>query len=442
MYIKRPITIFILFLSSNLCLFLPLITRSELLRFLIVTVCATFFVLYNILPRFRKSNFTRMEMLMSGREMIIDAFILSALNICFWLLYLNRMDVKTVSVVLCVVTAVVIVILIMSNGVLRLIGASKQLSLVMRLWLLFAWWIPIINIYLCWRACHIARNEYRFLLYKTERNESRKENEICKTKYPLILVHGIFWRDWQLFNYWGRITNELVKNGAVIFYGNQQSAAPIEVSANELKVQILAVLEKEKCEKVNIIAHSKGGLDTRYAISCLGLAPYVASLTTIGTPHRGCSLVDTIFCRLPDSFIRRMAKGYNGMYKRLGDSEPDFRNGIFDLSSEKCAVFNEKVTDQDNVYYQSFASKMSSIFSAGFPLNIGYIIMRRKEGENDGFVSVKSAKWGEFLGVFKTKRTLGVSHGDVIDLTRKDIKGFDVCECYTNIVKGLKEKGL
>jgi hypothetical protein len=27
-------------------------------------------------------------------------------------------------------------------------------------------------------------------------------------------------------------------------------------------------------------------------------------------------------------------------------------------------------------------------------------------------------------------------------LTRKNIKGFDVCECYVDIVKGLKEKGL
>jgi len=30
----------------------------------------------------------------------------------------------------------------------------------------------------------------------------------------------------------------------------------------------------------------------------------------------------------------------------------------------------------------------------------------------------------------------------MIDLTRKNIKGFDVCECYVDIVKGLKEKGL
>jgi triacylglycerol esterase/lipase EstA (alpha/beta hydrolase family) len=35
-----------------------------------------------------------------------------------------------------------------------------------------------------------------------------------------------------------------------------------------------------------------GGLDARYAISLLGLARRVASLTTIGTPHRGTPVGD------------------------------------------------------------------------------------------------------------------------------------------------------
>src|ERR1035437_660963 len=108
----------------------------------------------------------------------------------------------------------------------------------------------------------------------------------------------------------------------------------------------------------------------------------------------------------------------------------------------QCAQFNKEAVDRENVLYQSVASKMNSFFSADFPLNIGYAILRRKEGENDGFVSVESSKWGDYLGFFETKRRLGVSHGDMIDLTRKNIKGFDVCECYVDIVQGLKEKGL
>ena len=59
----------------------------------------------------------------------------------------------------------------------------------------------------------------------------------------------------------------------------------------DIKKKILEVIEKTGCEKVNIIAHSKGGLDSRYAISILGMDKYTASLTTISTPHRGCILL-------------------------------------------------------------------------------------------------------------------------------------------------------
>lgn len=33
-------------------------------------------------------------------------------------------------------------------------------------------------------------------------------------------------------------------------------------------------------------------------------------------------------------------------------------------------------------------------------------------------------------------------HGDVIYLNRKNIKGFDACELYVNILNGLKENNL
>ena len=39
--------------------------------------------------------------------------------------------------------------------------------------------------------------------------------------------------------------------------------------------------------KVNIIAHSLGGLDARQMLTHLGMGSRVASLTTVGTPHRG-----------------------------------------------------------------------------------------------------------------------------------------------------------
>ena len=70
-----------------------------------------------------------------------------------------------------------------------------------------------------------------------------------------------------------------------------------------------------------------------------------------------------------------------------------------------------------------------------------YCMIKPLEGENEGMVSVESAKWGEFKGVFSNTRTRGISHGDIIDLKREDYKNFDVIETYVRIVEELKERG-
>lgn len=202
----------------------------------------------------------------------------------------------------------------------------------------------------------------------------------------------------------------------------------------------MKIIEETGCEKVNIIAHSKGGLDARYAISQLGLGPYVASLTTVNTPHRGCHYADFLLDHIASPIQTFVADKYNRTFTKLGDEHPDFLAGVNDLTARNCEEFNRTVPDVPGVYYQSVTSVMKNFFSAGFPLNAGYLLAKHFDGENDGLVEVSSAKWGNFLGVMKTGKK-GVSHGDVIDLTRQDIKGYRVCEFYVGLVKDLKERG-
>ncbi len=99
---------------------------------------------------------------------------------------------------------------------------------------------------------------------------------------PLLLVHGVFFRDFRYLNYWGRIPKELIRNGATVYYGQQQSAAAVEDSGKELAARIRQIVEETGCGKVNIIAHSKGGLDSRAAIAHCGMAPQ--HLTSICFP--------------------------------------------------------------------------------------------------------------------------------------------------------------
>ena len=245
-------------------------------------------------------------------------------------------------------------------------------------------------------------------------------------------------RDWKYFNYWGRIPKELIKNGAKIYYGHQEACATVETNSELIRKKILEIIEETGCEKVNIIAHSKGGLDSRYAISKLGMEDYVASLTTVGSPHRGSQVTD-LANKLPDSFYRRVAGFVDKKFKGFGDNDPDFYTVCHQLNTSYAEEFNRTVPDSDKVYYQSYASVMKYPFSFNF-LGFTHLLLSRY-GRNDGLVTEESAKWGNFKGVYETKYIRGISHGDTIDLKREDYRGYDPREEYVKMVAELKEMG-
>lgn len=331
-------------------------------------------------------------------------------------------------------------LIIFWNGIIRVYLTSSMLGTRLRILGILCGLIPVVNIIVLVKIISVVqqeteREEKRALLRK-----SREGKNICRTKYPIILVHGVFFRDSRHFNYWGRIPRELEDNGAVIYYGSQQSALNIKDSAAELAKRIKEVLDETGSEKVNLIAHSKGGLDSRYAISCLGMAPYVASLTTINTPHRGCEFADWLLDNAPEALKKTIAGKYNAAFRLMGDSDPDFIGSVNDLTAESCRRFNEEVPDSPDVYYQSFGSKINRAMTSAFPLNFSHILAARFEGENDGLVSVSSAEWGEKYTVLRSCDPDGISHADVIDLFRHDKPDLDIRELYIGIVHDLKEK--
>ena len=325
-------------------------------------------------------------------------------------------------------------------GFIKTAVGSSQIKLKDYIFIMIFWWNPAVNLFLLYRFYKKARREYFFELDKAELENARAENEICRTKYPIMMVHGIFFRDWQLMNYWGRVPASLIRNGAEIYYGNQQSASSIADSAGELKEQIMKVIEETGAEKVNIIAHSKGGLDSRYAISCLGMDKYVATLTTINTPHKGCDMVDYLLGKFPDKLTQWIARRYNRIFGILGDKEPDFLAGVKDLSAVRLKDYDTEAPDSPEVSYRSCMSVMRNVFSAGFPLNISYLIIKRLNGRNDGLVWESSAEHGRHRFV-KSSKTRGISHGDVIDLFRENIEEYDVRDFYVGLAAELKKEG-
>ena len=112
------------------------------------------------------------------------------------------------------------------------------------------------------------------------------------TKYPIILVHGIVIKNFKHFRAFGKIEKELRQKGFIVYSSNIDGFGTIETNAQMLKEEILDILKKENVDKVNIIAHSKGGLDSKYMIENLEMEENVATLTTLCTPHRGTILME------------------------------------------------------------------------------------------------------------------------------------------------------
>lgn len=268
----------------------------------------------------------------------------------------------------------------------------------------------------------------------------------CDTKYPIIMIHGIGFRDNKYLNYWGRTPKALIEEGSLIHYGSQDSWGSIEENALTIKERILSVIKEKSVQKVNIIAHSKGGIDARYMISSLDMSQYVATLTTIQSPHHGSKALD-LLSKFPIFIIKIVSFFVNLWFRLLGDKSPDFYSTISSLTTKNMAVFNEINQDCENVYYQSYGFKMKNTFSDIF-LMFPYLVTKLFEGDNDGIVSVKSSQWTNFHGPYSGKGLRGISHLDEVDFRRTSIKtkkqneGIkDIPNFYVEIVSALKEKG-
>ena len=332
--------------------------------------------------------------------------------------------------------------LVFWNGIVCVYLTSAQLGMKLRILGIICGMIPVLNLIVLFLILKTTTGECMFELHKEQINKQRKDQQLCATRYPILLVHGVFFRDNRFFNYWGRIPKELEVNGAKIFYGNHPSAASIADSAEFLKDRILQILAQTGAEKVNIIAHSKGGLDCRYAIAKLGMAEYVASLTTVNTPHKGCLFADYLLTKIPEDIQNNVAQTYNSALKRFGEKDADFLAAVNDLTDSHCRALDNEMPTPVGIFCQSVGSVLAKASGGKFPLNFSYHLVKHFSGENDGLVSEDSFAWGENYILLRPSQNRGISHGDVIDLNRSNIPGFDVRDFYVNLVNTLKTKGL
>ena len=243
------------------------------------------------------------------------------------------------------------------------------------------------------------------------------------TKHPIVLAHGYFGFDAIPIprfrtEYFRGVRESLNALGYEVHALRVAPVASVAFRANQLKQQIDAL----SAPRVNIVAHSMGGLDARYAIARLGLEHRVASLTTIGTPHHGTPLADRTRILLGDwARVRRMLNSVGANV-----------DGLYDLTTRRMEEFNRAVVDSPGVAYSSVIGFVNTETPTVHALLApGHAYLTKIAGPNDGIVPADSQRWGKVLGEVFADHWAQVGWSP----------GFDVRSFYVRLAEQLAELG-
>jgi len=279
---------------------------------------------------------------------------------------------------------------------------------------------------------------------------SSASDNYAATRYPIILVHGIAGTNayFGVLDYWYGIQADLEQHGANVYVANLssfESDAGPNGRGEQLLAYVKQVLAATGAPKVNLIGHSQGGLTSRYVAA---VAPQlVASVTTIGTPHRGSQMADFVEevlaadqTGLSEPILTSLANLLGAAASSNHNPNENAAAGLEVLTTANAAIFNkqfpsaglgapgscqtgaasESINGHNHLLYSWAGSAIqpTSVLgvtgavdtSVGFldPADVldpatlilygaGTIMAQRGAGQNDGVVSVCSALYGDVI---------------------------------------------
>jgi triacylglycerol lipase len=196
--------------------------------------------------------------------------------------------------------------------------------------------------------------------------------------------------------------------------------------------QLAEVIRTLPGERVNVIAHSMGGVDARVAIARLGCAERVASLVTLATPHHGTPLADLSRPFLRGNRRERAAEARepDAPRARRKKRSVDVR-GLVDARPEAMKRLNRRIRDDARVHYASVISAVDGVRGVHPLLVPEYLYLSGAAGRNDGVVPETSQAWGDVLAQVES------DHWGVVGWSRK----FDAKDFYREILRELAGRG-
>ncbi|MDK2124310.1 lipase family alpha/beta hydrolase [Parachitinimonas caeni] len=284
-------------------------------------------------------------------------------------------------------------------------------------------------------------------------------NGYTETRYPVVLVHGLFGFDKALgVDYFYRVPGELQAGGTKVFLAQVSATNSTEERGEQLLQQVKKVLAITGATKVNLIGHSHGGPTIRYVA---GVAPQlVASVTSVAGVNKGSKVADLVRGTLPPGSVSEgiaaaAAKALSTIISLAsgGSSLPqDPLAALGSLTTQGTAAFNRKFPQGlpttscgegasyvNGVYYASWSGTKpyTNFFD---PLDAPLGVLGLVHGEaNDGLVSACSSHLGKVI-----KDNYKMNHADEINHTfgLRDLFETDPVTVYRQTVNQLKMLGL
>ena len=252
-----------------------------------------------------------------------------------------------------------------------------------------------------------------------------------ETRYPIVLVHGISGFDniGGLINYFHTVPFNLERSGAKVYVPSVSAFN----SSEQRGQQLVGFLNQLPEEKFNLIGHSQGSPTIRVTAA---LVPQkVASVTSVNGVNQGSPVADLVLGILPEGNISRNVAGsiVNALGNLIalfssGESEQDSIASAIALStqgtrqlneqldwkgvSQNCRSISENVNiNGNNIKMFSWTGRraLTNIFDIS-DVALGVTNLAFQGEDNDGLVSVCSAKLGKVIGVYST-----LNHVDAVN---------------------------
>jgi triacylglycerol lipase len=137
-------------------------------------------------------------------------------------------------------------------------------------------------------------------------------------------------------------------------------------------------------ERLHIIAHSMGGLDARHALAHVPhVKDRVATLVTIGTPHKGSPVADAVAARSGPLFARCPALVLEQLRRNTA--------ALHDLTTSAVAHFNSVTPDVPGVRYMAVAGDAAKSGHELLLFQLAAALGHITNEINDGMVTRTSA---------------------------------------------------